>query len=101
MGQSNARKKIDSEHCCFSASHRTHGGVLGDGIGNSYLVGIPALIHDQLWTTSNGVGLKPTWTRDHFCVLHDDDVVHLLRAAVKREGSQAALAKRYGLIAVL
>jgi hypothetical protein len=47
--------------------------------------------------TSNGVGLKPTWTRYHFCVLHDDDVVHLLRAAVKREGSQAALAKRYGV----
>jgi transcriptional regulator with XRE-family HTH domain len=26
-----------------------------------------------------------------------DDVVHLLKAAVKREGSQAAFAKRYGV----
>jgi hypothetical protein len=27
----------------------------------------------------------------------DDDVVHLLRAAIKREGSQVAFAKRYGV----
>jgi hypothetical protein len=33
----------------------------------------------------------------HLRLLEDDDVVHLLRAAVKREGSQAAFAKRYGL----
>jgi transcriptional regulator with XRE-family HTH domain len=31
------------------------------------------------------------------CVLNDDDVLRLLRAAVEREGSQAAFAKRYGL----
>jgi transcriptional regulator with XRE-family HTH domain len=30
-------------------------------------------------------------------VLDDDDVVDLLKAAVKREGSQAAFAKRYGI----
>jgi transcriptional regulator with XRE-family HTH domain len=34
---------------------------------------------------------------DHLRVLDDDDVVHLLRAAVKREGSQAAFAERHGL----
>jgi hypothetical protein len=43
------------------------------------------------------VGLTPSWTVDHLRVLDDDDVVHLLRAAVKREGSQAAVAKRYGV----
>jgi len=47
--------------------------------------------------TPDQVGLKPSRTGDHLCVLDDDDVVHLLRAAVKREGSQAAVAKRFGL----
>ena len=47
--------------------------------------------------TPHQVGFKSSWTGDHLCVLDDDDVVHLLRAAVKREGSQAAFAKRYGL----
>ena len=47
--------------------------------------------------TPDQVELKLSWTGDHLCVLGDDDVVHLLRAAVKREGSQAALAKRFGL----
>src|SRR6516164_6523551 len=47
--------------------------------------------------TPDQVGLKPSWTGDHLRVLDDDDVVHLLRAAVEREGSQAAFAKRYGL----
>jgi len=46
---------------------------------------------------SDKVGLKPTLTGDHLGVLDDDDVVHLLRAAVKREGSQAAFAKSYGI----
>ena len=41
--------------------------------------------------------ISSLWSLDHLCVLDDDDVVHLLRAAVKREGSQAAFAKRYGL----
>jgi len=50
---------------------------------------------------SDQVGLKPTWTGNHLCVLDDDDVVHLLKATVKREGSQSAVAKRYALIAVL
>ena len=47
--------------------------------------------------TPDEVGLKSTWRTDQVCVLDDDDVIHLLRAAVKREGSQAAFAKRYGL----
>jgi hypothetical protein len=47
--------------------------------------------------TPDQVGLTPSWTVDHLRVLDDDDVVHLLRAAVKREGSQAAFAERYGL----
>jgi transcriptional regulator with XRE-family HTH domain len=41
--------------------------------------------------------LKPSWGGDYLRLLDDDDIVHLLRAAVKREGSQAAFAKRYGL----
>ena len=47
--------------------------------------------------TPDEVGLKSTWRTDQVCVLDDDGVIHLLRAAVKREGSQAAFAKRYGL----
>ena len=47
--------------------------------------------------TPDQLGLKPSWAGDHLRLLDDDDVVHLLRAAVKREGSQAAFAKRYGL----
>jgi hypothetical protein len=38
--------------------------------------------------TPDEVGLKSTWRADQLCVLD---------AAVKREGSQAAFAKRYGL----
>jgi len=30
-------------------------------------------------------------------IFNDDEVVHLLRAAVEREGSQVAFAKRYGI----
>lgn len=30
-------------------------------------------------------------------VFSDDDVVHLLKAAIEREGSQSAFAKRYGV----
>ena len=44
--------------------------------------------------TPDQLGLKPSWAGDHLRLLDDDDVVHLLRAAVKREGSQAAFAKR-------
>jgi hypothetical protein len=48
--------------------------------------------------TPDQLGLKPSWAGDHLRLLDDDDdVVRLLRAAVKREGSQAAFAKRYGL----
>jgi len=52
MGQSNARKKSDWNHCCFTANHRTHGDMLGISIRCGYLVGIPALIHDKPWTNS-------------------------------------------------
>jgi hypothetical protein len=45
--------------------------------------------------TSDRVGL------DRLCVLDDDDIVHLLKAAVKREGSQAALRDAMALTAVL
>ena len=48
MRQSNARKKTDRDHCCFSADHRTYRSMLGDGLRSGYLVGIPALTHDQL-----------------------------------------------------
>ena len=41
------------------------------------------------------VGLKPTWKADDLLVLNDDDVADLVKAAIKREGSQAAFAKRY------
>jgi DNA-binding transcriptional regulator YdaS (Cro superfamily) len=41
------------------------------------------------------VGLQPTCKEGDLLVLNDDDVFHLLKAAVEREGSQAAFAKRY------
>ena len=41
------------------------------------------------------VGLSPTSKAGDVAVLNDDDVVDLLKAAVKREGSQSAFAKRY------
>jgi hypothetical protein len=41
------------------------------------------------------VGLNPTCKAGDLLVLNDDDVAGLLKAAVKREGSQAAFAKRY------
>ena len=45
--------------------------------------------------SSDYVGLKPTWKADDLLVLNDDDVADLVKAAIKREGSQAAFAKRY------
>jgi transcriptional regulator with XRE-family HTH domain len=41
------------------------------------------------------VGLRPTNKAGDLLVLNDDNVVHLLKAAVEREGSQSAFAKRY------
>jgi hypothetical protein len=41
------------------------------------------------------VGLSPTCKAGDLLVLNDDDVFDLLKAAVKREGSQTAFAKRY------
>ena len=43
------------------------------------------------------VGLKPTRKADDLLVFDDGDVADLVRAAVKREGSQAAFAKRYDI----
>jgi hypothetical protein len=43
------------------------------------------------------VGLKPTWKSDDLLVLNDDDVADLVKAAVKREGSLSAFAKRHGV----
>jgi plasmid maintenance system antidote protein VapI len=37
------------------------------------------------------------WKADDLLVLNDDDVADLVRAAVKREGSKADFAKRYGI----
>ena len=41
------------------------------------------------------VGLRPTNKAGDLLVLNDDNVVDLLKAAVEREGSQTAFAKRY------
>jgi hypothetical protein len=49
-----------------------------------------------VWSTDY-VGLKPTWKAGDLLVLNDDDVADLVKAAVKREGSQAAFAKRNGI----
>ena len=43
------------------------------------------------------VGLNPTCKAGDLSVLNDDDVVDLLKAAVKREGSQSAFAKRHNV----
>jgi hypothetical protein len=40
------------------------------------------------------VGLRPTNRAGDLLVLNDDDVIDLLKAAVKREGGQTAFAKR-------
>ena len=47
--------------------------------------------------TTDYVGLKPTLKALDLLVLNDDDVADLVRAAIKREGSQAAFAERYGI----
>jgi hypothetical protein len=41
------------------------------------------------------VGLNPTFKAGDLLVLNNDDVVGLLKAAVKREGGQTAFAKRH------
>jgi hypothetical protein len=41
------------------------------------------------------VALRPTSKAGDLLVLNDDNVVDLLKAAVKREGGQSAFAKRY------
>jgi hypothetical protein len=41
------------------------------------------------------VGLNPTCKAGDLLVLNDDDVIDLLKVAVKREGGQSAFAKRY------
>jgi hypothetical protein len=46
---------------------------------------------------SDYVGLKPPRRTNDLLMLNNDDVLDLLRAAVKREGSQTAFAKHHGL----
>jgi hypothetical protein len=46
--------------------------------------------------SSTCVGVKPT-RKGHDRVLNDDDVVHLLKGAVEREGGQTAFANRRGI----
>jgi hypothetical protein len=53
--------------------------------------------HEQ---TSACVGVKPT-RKGHGRVLNDDDVVHLLKAAVEREGGQTAFANHHGFDRVM
>jgi hypothetical protein len=48
------------------------------------------MCHEQ---SSACVGVKPT-RKGHDRVLNDDDVVHLLKGAVEREGGQTAFANR-------
>jgi hypothetical protein len=55
----------------------------------------------SLGESSDYVGVKPTGKVDDCGMLNDDDVVHLLRAAVEREGSQTAFAIVMALIAPL
>ena len=43
------------------------------------------------------VGLRPTNKAGDILVLNDHDIVDLLKAAVKREGSQSAFAMRYNV----
>jgi hypothetical protein len=52
---------------------------------------------DALVVGSTGDVGSSTWKPDDLLVLNDDDVADLVRAAIKREGSQAAFAKRYGI----
>jgi hypothetical protein len=47
--------------------------------------------------SADHVGLKPTRKADDLLLLNDDDVADLVKAAVKREGSQTAFAQRYGI----
>ena len=53
--------------------------------------------HHRSVRSTDYVGSEPTWNADDLLVLNDDDVADLVRAAIKREGSQAAFAKRYGI----
>jgi hypothetical protein len=47
--------------------------------------------------STDDIGSDPMWKPDDLLVLNDDDVADLVRAAIKREGSQAAFAKRCGI----
>ena len=55
------------------------------------------MCHEQ---SSACVGVKPT-RKGHDRVLNDDDVVHLLKGAVEREGGQTAFANRRGIDRVM
>jgi hypothetical protein len=51
----------------------------------------------DLERVSDYVGVKPPRRTNDLLVLNNDDVLDLLRAAVKSEGSQTAFAKHHGL----
>jgi hypothetical protein len=52
---------------------------------------------DKIARSSDYVKVKPPRTTNDLLILNNDDVLDLLRAAVKREGSQTAFAKRHAL----
>src|SRR5262249_23072116 len=52
---------------------------------------------DKFARSSDYVEVKPPRRTNDLLVLNNDDVLDLLRAAVKREGSQTAFAKHHGL----
>ena len=52
---------------------------------------------DKFARSSDYVEVKPPRRANDLFVLNKDDVLNLLRAAVKREGSQTAFAKHHGL----
>jgi hypothetical protein len=51
----------------------------------------------DLERVSDYVGVKPPRRTNDLLVLNNDDVLDLLRAAVKRERSQTAFAKHHGI----
>jgi hypothetical protein len=51
----------------------------------------------KFYRGSDYVGVKRQQRTNDLLVLNNDDVLNLLRAAVKREGSQTAFAKHHGI----
>ena len=76
-------------------------GLVGRGMSASRGLGLSRADALSTYMTSyeqspdSVVGLRPTNKAGDLLVLNDDNVVDLLKAAVEREGSQTAFAKRY------